>query len=144
VFKKYIYKAGVRHGPYLYESKRVGNKVVTRYVGVGKTSLAISRQVWTIGLSLLAVVFVALFFFYGKGISGNVVLQTAPTYTLNEPLSGQATIILEDGDSIQKDTQATLTLLKNNSVVVEITKTLEELLGNFILKYEDKSLEMRW
>ncbi|MBI2451570.1 right-handed parallel beta-helix repeat-containing protein [Candidatus Pacearchaeota archaeon] len=34
--KKYTYKNGKRYGPYLYENKRVGNKVFTRYLGPAK------------------------------------------------------------------------------------------------------------
>ena len=33
VHKKYIKKGGKKFGPYLYETKRVNGKVVTRYVG---------------------------------------------------------------------------------------------------------------
>jgi len=33
VFKKYTYKKGKRYGPYYYENKRVGDKVITKYLG---------------------------------------------------------------------------------------------------------------
>jgi len=39
VYKKYVKKGDKLYGPYLYESKRVGNKVVTRYVGFGEKTL---------------------------------------------------------------------------------------------------------
>ncbi|RMD67585.1 hypothetical protein D6817_01160, partial [Candidatus Pacearchaeota archaeon] len=32
-FQKYTYKKGKRYGPYWYENKRVGNKVVSVYLG---------------------------------------------------------------------------------------------------------------
>jgi len=36
---KYTYRNGKRYGPYIYENKRIGDKVVTRYVGKSESHL---------------------------------------------------------------------------------------------------------
>ena len=51
VYKKYTFKHGRKYGPYLYENKRVGEKVVTNYLGRGDVG----------GKSKLVYVFIAIY-----------------------------------------------------------------------------------
>jgi len=37
--KKYTYRNGKRYGPYIYENRRVGDKVITKYIGKGERNL---------------------------------------------------------------------------------------------------------
>ena len=86
VYKKYIKRGQQIHGPYIYKSKRVGNKVTTEYVGKHteqeETKLTTKpnfnfKVLWII-FPILLVLFSALFFvvFYPR-FTGRVGLEQA-------------------------------------------------------------------
>ncbi len=70
-YKKYIKRGGKLYGPYIYESHRVGDKIISEYHGADNSS---SRKfLWMgIGLFILVVLFASVFYFGGK-ITGKVV-----------------------------------------------------------------------
>jgi hypothetical protein len=76
VHKKYIKKNGKIYGPYYYKSKRVGDKVISEYVGETKPREISRKNLIIGGFTLLALVFLMLVFllinsgvFTGKSIS---------------------------------------------------------------------------
>ena len=52
-------------------------------------------------------------------ITGNVSLDVKENYGLNSALSGEVNVIIEQGDSIQKDTLILLQLKKDGNVLEE-------------------------
>ena len=130
-YKRYAKKNGKVYGPYYYESYRGEGGVKKIYIGQkpSSTSFVLHSKIapFAIGFVILAVL-IGLAFFIGQ--TGNVTLQTQPSSTSEGFLSGQATIVLEDGDSIQKDAPVKLTILKDGNIISETTKTIEEFLGN--------------
>ncbi len=63
---------------------------------------------------------------------GSVVLQVEPSYNLSEEIKGIVSITLESGDSVQKNSEIKLTLLKDSSILAEASKSIEEFLGDQI------------
>jgi len=90
---RYTKKKGKIYGPYLYENKRVGGKVVSHYVGKSDESENGSNGFnWNILIiiSLLLVVLLAIFVI-NKGITGNVILnldEVNQNYVLGQNLAG--------------------------------------------------------
>jgi hypothetical protein len=114
-YKRYSRKNGKVYGPYYYESYREGNTVKKLYIGqknlresLGtKTPFVPQPKSPFFALSIIALVLVVVFlgFMYTQTrATGKVVLETQANYALNEHLGGQATISIQQGESIQKDT----------------------------------------
>ena len=132
-YKRYAKKNGKIYGPYYYESYREDGKVKKIYIGqkLPPSSVVPRSKLFSFVVIFIALaVLISLAFFIKP--TGKVSLQTEPNYELDEFLSGQATITLQEGDSIQKDTQITLALLKEDTILAETTKTLEEFFGSQI------------
>ena len=136
VYKRYAKKNGKIYGPYYYESYRENGVVKKLYIGQKTHSIhpgsVVSHKK---SFKILAIVF-ALFFLVLLGFflfkQGKVVLQIEPSYNLGEPIRGLASLVLEGGDSIQKDVQIRLILSKDGTTLAEASKTLEEFLGDQI------------
>ncbi|NCN52031.1 hypothetical protein GW931_03390 [archaeon] len=74
VYKKYITKNGRVYGPYYYKSKRVGNKVISEYVGESKDQKITRKKTILVGISLLVVLSLILLLLVSSGIfTGKVV-----------------------------------------------------------------------
>jgi hypothetical protein len=72
VHKKYSFKDGKRYGPYLYENKRVGEKVVTNYIGKGDGRRNFNWVSMVILLGLILVVSVVVFYSINLSSTGRV------------------------------------------------------------------------
>jgi hypothetical protein len=72
VHKKYSYKNGKKYGPYFYENKRVGEKVVTTYIGKEEER---RLSFINIGVLILIIAFCfGLFYLFSFSLTGNVIL----------------------------------------------------------------------
>ncbi|MDP1695725.1 MAG: PQQ-binding-like beta-propeller repeat protein, partial [archaeon] len=136
--KKYIKVGGKLYGPYIYENKRVGQKVVTSYLGK-------SEEETKYGLKEFSVIFgifilVSAVFIFRFGITGNAILDLQGEYNYNESLSGNLAVTLEVGDSLQKDSEIILQLTKENNVVAENILTLEQFMNGQLDIVEISSL----
>ncbi len=113
-YKKYIKRNGKLYGPYLYESKRVGGKVVSEYKGSGevkKKPLIKSPMVKThhykkIFFTLLTIFIVAILiqiiFILPKlnKISGKTIFEVDGSYIAGETLEGVIKLSLNEGEFI--------------------------------------------
>jgi len=108
VHKKYTYKNGKRYGPYLYENKRVGDKVVTTYLGVTDDSSNkkfISFKLFGIILAFLLVLLLLFFIYKNSFIVGMASLDVSSSYKAGEELSGSLKFNLKEGELIPKDSK---------------------------------------
>jgi len=84
-YKKYIKRDGKLYGPYIYKSKRIGNKVVSHYVGQEK-NVGQKRNLPTkkIFISILLGIFLIGLFYaifnLNFSFTGKVTLQTNSVY----------------------------------------------------------------
>jgi hypothetical protein len=70
-YKKYIKKEGKLYGPYIYQSKRIGDKVVSEYCGTDKLDYKKIAFV-VLGFAVLLILIFSFFNFKGK-VTGNVI-----------------------------------------------------------------------
>lgn len=139
-YKRYAKKNGKVYGPYYYESYRENGVVKKLYIGQ-KPSKSSSgsfvprikmHHILTIGIAAIVIMEILFTIFFLVPTTGKVTLQSQPTYSLGEQISGQLAINILEGDSVQKDTEIKLSLTKNNMVLAESTKTFEQFLGTQI------------
>ena len=109
VFKKYAIRGGKRYGPYLYENKRVGEKVITVYLGKAKED---SRNYLTLALIAFFVLGL-LFLLYQLGISsptGFISLEIEPSYAEGGQLNGLIKLGLKSGELLPQDSKILVNL----------------------------------
>src|SRR3989338_5756026 len=118
-YKKYIKRGGKLYGPYIYESKRVGNKVISVYKGVAsqeKISIRkparFSRSFIIPVVSLLIIFALSLIILnlLNPGATGKVTLQLSPSYAQGEIVSGALKLSLKAGELIPASTLVSATL----------------------------------
>src|SRR3989338_483589 len=118
-YKKYIKRGGKLYGPYIYESKRVGNKVISVYKGVAsqeKISIRkparFSRSFIIPVVSLLVIFALSLIILnlLNPGATGKVTLQFSPSYMQGEAISGALKLSLKAGELIPASTLVSATL----------------------------------
>jgi len=103
VHKKYTKRNGKLYGPYLYESKRVDGKVVTRYVGKGdvrETGAISRRKLFVLGIFILIVALIVLGVFSKVFISGTVALDVKTQYQEGEVLDGTFKLNVKEGELV--------------------------------------------
>ncbi len=112
VHKKYIKRGKKVFGPYLYESKRVNNKVVTSYRGKDKNKLINKTLFFSVVIFLLGLFTGMLFFslLFPPRLSGRVALELKPAYVSGEQLSGTLSIDLIQGELLPYDSEVILQL----------------------------------
>ncbi len=106
VHKKYIRKNGKTFGPYLYESKRVGDKVTTNYVGKKDAPHELNRYVFPLVIVFLLGVCIGIFLvymFFPPHLIGKVTLDLKQAYTAGESLSGSLLVTLRQGELLPAD-----------------------------------------
>jgi hypothetical protein len=113
-YKKYIRKNGKLYGPYVYQSKRVGDKVVSEYIGTSKHSplnFSKNKNLLIAGIILLGV---GLLFTlnYTFNFTGNVVSEFYG-YSAGNLVGGEFELILNSGELIPAD--AKVILVNNGS-----------------------------
>ena len=104
VYKKYTSKGGKLYGPYLYENKRVGDKVVTSYIGKNKNKNVFSYI-------LIAIVLIAFFyflFFISKNPVGRASLELDLVYDVGEPILGEMKFNLKEGEFVPRDAEVVI------------------------------------
>src|SRR3989338_3680093 len=118
-YKKYIKRGGKLYGPYIYESKRVGNKVISVYKGVAsqeKISIRkparFSRSFIIPVVSLLIIFALSLIILnlLNPGTAGKATLQLSPSYAQGEAISGALKLSLKAGELIPASTIVSATL----------------------------------
>ena len=104
-YKKYIKRGDKIYGPYIYNSKRVGGKVISEYKGTGKKKIEFKKFIWF----FLVLVFLALLVFvlihFKKNISGNALLDITTSHQQGEPLQGVLQLSLNQGELIPASTK---------------------------------------
>ncbi len=128
VYKKYIKRDGKLYGPYTYESKRVDGKVVSQYHGTAKTFNF--KKIALIFVSSAFVLFLAYFLatFDFTGLTGQAVLNTEIEQATNEPIKGEMTISLREGELIPSDSKL---ILENSGQSYEYN--LNDLVSNTVV-----------
>lgn len=144
VYKRYAKKNGKVYGPYYYESYRENGVVKKVYLGQNPSRPSESSDTPKISvvprvnlvLRVTTVVFlVAMLLLAGYMFvkpTGKVSLESQPGYSLNEPLWGEVSVIIDSGDSIQKDTAIELSLYKDDEILAETAESFEGFLGSQI------------
>ena len=124
VHKKYTYKNGKRYGPYLYETKRVGDKIITTYLGPAKkekpkksvrekkSERGFSRRKKSSLFVFLFVLGIFFLFFISQGgfLTGNVALDVKSKFNEGEILKGKINFVLKSGELIPKDSKVVVSL----------------------------------
>ncbi|MEK6892751.1 MAG: hypothetical protein AABX07_00960, partial [Nanoarchaeota archaeon] len=109
VYKKYTAKKGKLYGPYLYKSKRVGDKVVTTYIGrdTGKEFkfLGIYFTIFVLLIFLL----IGLIINFTQP-TGRVTLDVEPSYNKGEQIKGNLKLNLAVGELIPRDSRVSVSL----------------------------------
>ena len=111
VHKKYTYKDGKRFGPYYYETKRIGDKIFTTYLGTENPQIKIypnrlSLKIFIpffIVFALLALLLLPNYF------TGNVAFDLKANYQVGEIIDGTLTFVLKEGELIPVDSKVLLT-----------------------------------
>ncbi|GIU68268.1 MAG: hypothetical protein KatS3mg001_118 [Candidatus Pacearchaeota archaeon] len=113
-YKKYIKRGDKIYGPYIYESKRVGDKVITEYKGPGKKF----NINFFIFLAAFLVIFLVIFFILNKnqGITGRALIDLEAKYQEGKPLEGKLNIKLKEGELLPEDTKISF---DNNGKIIE-------------------------
>lgn len=103
VHEKYIKKNGKVYGPYYYKSKRVGDKVISEYVGEKKERKKIPKKVLlSIVFSMAAIVlFLLIFFSIQSGIFSGKVVSDFNDNSFDEGNAVQSPIT---GNAVKTDT----------------------------------------
>ncbi|MBM3247542.1 hypothetical protein FJZ17_03330, partial [Candidatus Pacearchaeota archaeon] len=112
-FKKYSVKNGKKYGPYIYHNQRVGEKVVTHYVGKGKSNPLKEKKYllpWLVFGILLLIIAVFAFFFNAISPTGLVIMEIKPQYELGEPILGLINFNFKSGELIPADSKITVSL----------------------------------
>ncbi|MFH1308299.1 MAG: LamG domain-containing protein, partial [archaeon] len=119
-YKRYIKRGDKVYGPYVYESKRVGDKVLGSYVGNASANRnnkvkKINKFNFSFNRKAIKLVFILPFLFllifsmsflnnqYHIFSTGRVTLQSQPVYSINETISGSLKINLKPGELIPAD-----------------------------------------
>ena len=112
-YKKYIKRNGKIYGPYVYNSKRVGGKVVSEYIGQAKTKNFNRKKFFSlliIPILLIAVGFLA--FTKINPFTGKATLDLK-TNKLNQTYTGNVTLGLLSGELIPAN--ATVSIENGNN-----------------------------
>ncbi|MEM4271630.1 MAG: hypothetical protein QXD13_00885, partial [Candidatus Pacearchaeota archaeon] len=146
VHKRYVRKGGKVFGPYYYQSYRENGIAKKKYLGPSFSENKVVPQSnfknnsVILPLIIFAALVIAGFLLYSQ-LTTKATLDIDANYAMNEKLSGKLSIAIEEGDSIQKDALIEISLEKNEEVISETTKTIEEFLNGQIMPVEVTSIE---
>lgn len=124
VYKKYFEKNGKKYGPYFYENKRVGQKIVTNYLGTqdpsmeGSKKFSGKKKVFAFAFMILAVVFSLIFLdiFLQFSSSGWLILNLQPAYETGDSLGGKLDLSFNGGELIPSGTSVYVSLGEQKKV----------------------------
>jgi len=98
VHEKFTKREGKDYGPYLYENKRVGDKVITSYVGKPKKG---KIGIFSFLLILVVLAILGLWLFYNyTNVTGRVSLEFETAYKQGEPLDGKISFNIKEGELV--------------------------------------------
>ncbi|MGD2073003.1 MAG: hypothetical protein PVG65_05900, partial [Candidatus Thorarchaeota archaeon] len=133
VYKKYIKRGGKLYGPYYYESKRIGNKVVSNYVKrevaeeeekpeppPHKTISSINfnkKFLFIIPALLVLIVLMFTLKSFFPALTGKVALQISPSYEAGEKISGSMDLVLQKGELIPADSEIIISLQEQENTI---------------------------
>ena len=104
VHNKYTNKNGKLYGPYLYENKRVGDKVVTSYIGKNK-----NKNVFSYILIAIILLVLSYFLFSNfKNPVGKASLELDLVYDVGEPILGEMKFNLKEGEFVPRDSEVVI------------------------------------
>jgi len=138
VHKKYTYKRGKRYGPYLYENKRVGDRIVTTYLGPAPKR-DYKKIMGFVGILVIALVVISMGSFYVGELVRDGFFSPPHEYVNvelaslvpGEVISGDVTVELRVGELLP---DVTLVVLGLDEVLE--SKTLSELVDTELLEGE--------
>ena len=104
VYKKYTYKKGKVYGPYLYENKRVGEKIITTYLGREKENKKKNYLFFIFAGVLLLTILLILASYLGSP-TGKATLEIQESYNAGEQISGSLNLHLKAGELIPADSK---------------------------------------
>src|SRR3989338_7714259 len=118
VFVKYKIINGKRYGPYYYENKRVGKKIITTYYGKyhpsshepSSFSSNNYRQYFFLLGIILFIILVGSFIYSSFSPTGRATLAFDESLQVGELLGGTLTLGLESGEFLPADTQVVVSL----------------------------------
>ena len=144
VYKKFINKGNKKYGPYLYENKRAGDKVVTGYLGKYQSGFKPKKEIFDSKFFVYILLGVALLFlflisYHDSSSLGRVTLNIYPGgYVIGEPLTGIVKLNLKAGEFIP---QASTVLVTYNNVTSEYNLSslvnVSPSIGNFYAENAD-------
>lgn len=102
VYKKYIKRGGKKFGPYYYKSHKVKGRVITEYLGKsdGKNKF-FNKSFFAIGFGVVFIL--AVIFFVGFNLTGNISLDVKSKYNFGELLKGDLKVKIQAGELVPKD-----------------------------------------
>ncbi len=106
VYKKIIKRGNRTYGPYLYENKRVGNKVITTYVG--RAGYDEKKRKFNFLPYILGIVFIFLISFFVLSNfypTGKVALTLDESYIRGDVIKGNLKLTLKEGELLPKDSK---------------------------------------
>ena len=104
MFKKYKIINGKKYGPYLYENRRVGEKIITNYLGKSETHEKRNINYSILIIIFLLVILASIFVLMDRlSPTGKVVLDIKTSYGFGEPLDGKADFVLKNGELLPAD-----------------------------------------
>ncbi|MCX6748881.1 MAG: hypothetical protein NT076_04720, partial [Candidatus Pacearchaeota archaeon] len=115
-YKKFINRNGKAYGPYIYESKREGNKVVSEYQGKAKNHFLLP-------IAIIFIILAGFLFIRFFQPTGRVVLQVSPVYNANETIFGDLKIKLKPGELLPADSKVSFKL-NNQQIELPISQIL--------------------
>lgn len=142
---KYTYKNGQRYGPYYYENKRVGNKIITTYLGTEHPE--VRRR--TGGFEWVFAVFGFLFLFgliFTLALSHNSQLSLSPadqfeislsksSYETGEQILGNLNLVLQSGELIPAGSRVLVNLAgESKDISLADLVDSEKIEGEFYLQ----------
>ena len=127
VHRKYTQKNGKSYGPYLYENKRVGNKVVTNYVGKPQEKRIYYAKIALISFILLTLLAGIIYLIYTQTISptGRVSLQVSLNYQPGESILGDMKFNIKEGELIPLDSKVNI-IYGNQSKILSLQDLIYE------------------
>jgi hypothetical protein len=136
VYKKYIKKDGKLYGPYIYQSKRVGGKVISEYLGVDESKINNKNKIiFLISIFLIVTFFLLYLFVFNKSFTGKVTLEST-NQNIQNSYSLPLSLVLKEGELIPES--STLILESSNEtkkyVLKDIIPKNFSSFGNFYLE----------
>jgi parallel beta-helix repeat protein len=103
VHKKYTYKDGKRYGPYVYETKRVGDRVVTNYLGPDSAGWK-KKLLLVAGIIVIVAVFLLLVYLPAPSSTGRVSFDLqVNSYLPGQKILGVINLFFKPGEFVQQN-----------------------------------------